>query len=272
MPLRPLPSVAVAVALAAVALTACASSSGASGGGGNPSGSSTPGAASGKITGKLTVFAASSLTEAFGTIASRFEAQHPGTTVRFDFDASSTLAEQITQGAPADVFASASAENMQQVTQAEDAASPTAFAKNTLEIAVPPDNPASVTKLADLAKRGVKVAVCQPQVPCGAIAQKVFTDAHIPVRPATLEADVKSTLAKVELGEVDAGVVYVSDVRAAAGKVTGVRIPPSVNAATTYPIAPLTHSANPAAAEAFVRYVLSPAGRRVLTADGFLAP
>ncbi len=267
MLLRPLPS--VAVVLAAAALTACASSSGA-GGGGAPGASSAAGR--GEFSGDLTVFAASSLTEAFGTIAARFEARHPGTTVRFDFDASSTLAEQITQGAPADVFASASAKNMQQVTQAEDAATPTDFAKNTLEIAVPPNNPGSITKVADLARRGVKVAVCQPQVPCGAIAQQVFTNAGITVRPATVEADVKSTLAKVELGEVDAGVVYVTDVRASAGKVGAVPIPASVNAATTYPIARLTHSANPAAAKAFVEYVLSPAGRKVLTGDGFLAP
>jgi molybdate transport system substrate-binding protein len=267
MPVRPLPS--VAVALAAAALTACASSSGAGGASGPGPSSKTH---TDKIAGKLTVFAASSLTEAFATIVARFEAQHPGTTVRFDFDASSTLAEQITQGAPADVFASASAKNMQQVTKAEDAAPPTDFAKNTLEVAVPPKNPGSITKVADLAKRGVKVAVCQPQVPCGAIAQQVFTKAGITVRPATLEPDVKSTLAKVELGEVDAGLVYVTDVRAAAAKVSGVRIPASVNAATTYPIAPLTHSANPAAAKAFVQYVLSPAGRKVLTADGFLAP
>jgi molybdate transport system substrate-binding protein len=258
------------LAITASVVTACSSGPGGGSIASSPAGGE--GAGGSKITGNLMVFAASSLTEAFGTIAEQFEAQHPGTKVRFDFDASSTLAEQITQGAPADVFASASTKNMQQVTQAKDAGPTTNFVKNTLEIAVPPKNPGHIAKLADLARPGVKVALCQPQVPCGAVAQKLFANAGIKVRPATLEADVKSTLAKVELGEVDAGIVYVTDVRAAAGKVDGVRVPASVDATTTYPIATLTHGRNPSVAKAFVQYVLSPAGRKVLTADGFLAP
>jgi molybdate transport system substrate-binding protein len=124
----------------------------------------------------------------------------------------------------------------------------------------------------DLAKSGVKVAVCQAQVPCGATAEKVFTNAHITVKPVTLEADVKSVLSKVELGEVDAGVVYVTDVRAAGSKVAAVTISPDVNASTTYPIATLTDAHNPTASQAFVSYVLSPAGQAVLTADGFAQP
>jgi molybdate transport system substrate-binding protein len=261
------------VGLATTALAACSSASG----GSQPAGGSTAhhaatGAAPGAITGKLTVFAASSLTEAFGTIATAFQRQHPGVHVQFDFDASSTLAEQITQGAPADVFASAAPSNMQQVVQAKDAGAPTDFARNQLEIAVPPKNPGSVRSIADLARSGVKVAVCQPQVPCGAIAEQLFERAKITVKPTTEEPDVKSTLQKVELGEVDAGVVYVTDVRAAAGKVIGIRVPARLNVATTYPIARLRSARNPAAAAAFVRFVLSPAGRKVLAADGFLAP
>jgi molybdate transport system substrate-binding protein len=129
-----------------------------------------------------------------------------------------------------------------------------------------------VRSIADLARSGVKVAVCQPQVPCGAIAEQLFERAKITVKPTTEEPDVKSTLQKVELGEVDAGVVYVTDVRAAAGKVIGIRVPARLNVATTYPIARLRSARNPAAAAAFVRFVLSPAGRKVLAADGFLAP
>jgi molybdate transport system substrate-binding protein len=218
------------------------------------------------------VFAAASLTEAFTTIAQRFEAANRGVKVKLSFDASSALATQIMQGAPVDVFASASAKNMAQVVSAGGASTSTNFAKNVMEIAVPPSNPAQVTAVNDLAKSGVKVALCQPQVPCGATALQVFVKARIVVKPVTLEPDVKSTLAKVELNEVDAGVVYVTDVLAAGTKVKGVQIPDSVNAATEYPIAALTKAPNPAAAQAFMAYVLSPTGESVLAAAGFAKP
>jgi molybdate transport system substrate-binding protein len=218
------------------------------------------------------VFAASSLTEAFTTLGKRFEKLHPGTSVTFDFDASSTLAEQITQGAPADVFASASATNMTQVTGAGYATKPTTFVSNTMEIAVPPDNPAHVRALADLARSGVKVAVCDPTVPCGAVAQQVFDKAQLRVKPVTVQPDVKSTLTQVDLGEVDAGMVYVTDVRAAGSQVRGIAIPPRENASTAYPIAALPKGPNPQGGRAFVRFVLSSAGQRVLLADGFHRP
>ena len=141
-----------------------------------------------------------------------------------------------------------------------------------MEIAVPPNNPAHITSVTDLAKKDVKVALCQAQVPCGVVAGQVFANAKITVTPVTQEPDVKSVLAKVELGSVDAGVVYVTDVRSAGSKVTGITIDPSVNASTAYPIAPLTHAPNAAGAKAFVDYVLSPAGMAVLTQDGFAAP
>ena len=181
----------------------------------------------------------------------------------FDFGPSSGLAEQIGNGAPADVFASASPTNMATVVQGGDAKTPQDFAKNSAEIAVPPDNPAGITQLRDLAKPGVKVAVCQPQVPCGKVAAEVFAKAGLTVKPVTEEVDVKSTLAKVTLGEVDAGVVYVTDVQAAGDKVKGIEIPPAQNASTTYPIATITHSKHEKEAKEFVDLVLSDAGTSV---------
>ena len=226
----------------------------------------------GSLHGTVTVLAAASLTEAFGTLAKQFEAAHPGVTVKLSFGASSALAQQINGGAPADVFASAAVKNMQQVISAGGATASTNFAKNVLEIAVPPSNPAGIAQLSDLAKPGVKVALCQAQVPCGATAQQVFGNAGVQVKPVTEEADVKSTLTKVETNEVDAGVVYVTDVRAAGSKVKGIPIPDSVNAATEYPIATLSKASNRDIAQAFVDYVLSDAGQAVLSADGFEKP
>lgn len=244
-----------------------------------PSGSKTPAASAGSngagkaaLHGTITVFAASSLTEAFETLGKKFEAEHPGVRVRFNFGASSALALQINQGAPADVFASAAVKNMQQVAAAGNATRPVTFVKNVMEIATPASNPARIASLADLARPGVKVALCQPQVPCGATAQRVFRNARVTVKPVTLEADVKSTLSKVELDEVDAGVVYVTDVRAARAKVVGIAIPAGVNASTAYPIAALSHATNSAGASAFVDFVLSAEGQQVLVADGFEKP
>jgi molybdate transport system substrate-binding protein len=222
--------------------------------------------------GAITVLAASSLAEAFSTLGRQFEAAHPGSKVTLGFGPSSGLATQIGQGAPADVFAAASTTTMRQVLDASAATTATTFARNILEIAVPKDNPAKVSTLADLARPGVRVALCAPQVPCGAAATTVLANAQLTVRPVTVEEDVKATLTKVRLGEVDAGIVYVTDVRAAAGTVTGIAIPAAVNAPTAYPIAALTASRNPALAGAFVDAVLSPAGQRVLAAAGFAPP
>ncbi|HET6210576.1 MAG TPA: molybdate ABC transporter substrate-binding protein [Jatrophihabitans sp.] len=255
-------------ATALVVLAGCGSAKPA----GQPTGGAAAGGSAAPISGTITVLAASSLTEAFGTLAKRFEAAHPGVTVKLSFGASSALALQIDQGAPADVFASASAKNMTQVVSAGGAGASTNFVKNVMQIAVPPANPAHIATLADLARSGVKVALCQPQVPCGATAQQVFDNAGLKVRPVTLEADVRSTLTKVETDEVDAGVVYLTDVRAAGNRVTGIPIDSSVNASTEYPIAALTRSPNPAGAAAFVAYVLSAAGRQVFSADGFEQP
>ncbi len=240
------------------ALAGCSSSSSSTASGGSSSASASSPAASASssaaLSGSITVFAASSLKEAFTTIGSQFEAAHPGVKVTFSFGASSTLATQITNGAPADVFASASTKNMQQIVTAGDASSPTDFVKNVMEVAVPPSNPGHVTSVSDLAKSSVKVALCQPQVPCGATAAKVFTNA------------------KITVGNVDAGVVYVTDVNSAGSKVKGALIPDGVNASTEYPIATVSKSANMATAQAFVAYVLSSAGQSVLAADKFEKP
>jgi molybdate transport system substrate-binding protein len=247
-----------------VAVAGCGSS-----GAGNRTAAGAGGSA---LHGSVTVLAAASLTEAFGTLAKQFEAAHPGISVKLSFGASSTLAQQIDSGAPADVFASAAVRNMQQVISAGAASSSKNFGRNLMEIAVPPGNPAGISQLADLARHGVKVALCQRQVPCGATAYQVFGNAGITVTPVTEETDVKSTLTKVETDEVDAGVVYVTDVRAAGSKVTGIPIPDSVNASTEYPIAALSKAANPSAAAAFVDYVLSGPGQAVLSAAGFEKP
>jgi molybdate transport system substrate-binding protein len=258
-------------ALAAAAVAGCTSSS-PSAAPAASSPTSSPAASSPAATGTITVFAASSLKETFTTLGKQFQTAHPGDTVKFSFGASSTLATQITDGAPADVFASAAPKNMTTVVSAGDASNPQDFAKNTAEIAVPPSNPANVTSVNDLAKSSVKTALCQPKVPCGVVAAGVFKNAGITVKPVTLQPDVKSVLTQVELGNVDAGVVYVTDVMAAGSKVKGVTIPASENASTLYPIAALTHSKEPSIAKAFVAYVLSPTGEQVLKAAGFEQP
>lgn len=254
----------IAAGLAAVAVAGCSSS-----GSGSPT-STASSSASPK--GTITVFAAASLMGTFTQLGKQFQTAHPGDTVKFSFGPSSGLATQITSGAPADVFASAAPANMDSVVKAGDASNPQNFAKNTMEVAVPPKNPGQVTSVNDLAKKSVKVALCQPQVPCGVVAAEVFKNAGIKVKPVTLQPDVKSVLTQVELGSVDAGMVYVTDVMAAGPKVKGVAIPASDNASTLYPIATISDSKQKSIAQAFVSYVLSPAGQQVLTAAGFKQP
>ena len=222
--------------------------------------------------GEITVFAAASLTESFTKLGAQFEAAHPGSKVSFNFAGSSALAQQINQGAPADVFASAAPANMKQVTDTGAiTATPVTFAKNTLQIAVPQGNPARITGLADFARADLKIALCAEQVPCGAAAKKVFSAAKITAAPDTLEQDVKAVLTKVSLGEVDAALVYRTDVKAGA-KVEGIDFAEASGAVNDYPIAPLAKTPNPAAAKAFVDFVLSEKGREVLSQAGFAAP
>jgi molybdate transport system substrate-binding protein len=214
------------------------------------------------------VFAAASLTKAFTELGAAFENAHPGTEVVLSFAASSTLAQQVIAGAPADVFASASTKNMDQVDAQAD--KPAAFATNVGQIAAAPGS--TITWLADLALPGVKVALCEPAVPCGLLATTVLAKAGVRVQPVTRGLDVKSTLAYVTSGAVDAAIVYVTDVLAAGDKVKGVTIPAAVNAGTSYEIATITSSKHAALAQQFRDLVVSEAGQAVLTAAGFEKP
>jgi len=258
----------VALAAAALSLVGCGSDS-------SPASSGQPGtsAAADGVPGDVVVFAAASLTESFTQIGKDFEAANPGTKVTFNFAGSSALAQQINQGAPADVFASASPTNMTQVTDADGTeGEPVTFVRNRLEIAVPKGNPAGVTGLADFGRADLKIALCAEQVPCGAAATKAFEAAGVTAAPDTLEQDVKAALTKVRLGEVDAALVYRTDVLSTKGEVDGIEFPEADKAINDYPIAALAKAPNTAAAAAFVAYVLSDRGRAVLSEAGFDNP
>ncbi|TDB91675.1 molybdate ABC transporter substrate-binding protein [Actinomadura sp. KC216] len=223
--------------------------------------------------GTLTVFAAASLTEAFTALGATFERGRPGVKVRFNFGGSSTLAQQITQGAPADVFASASPATMQTVTDAGDASgAPRVFARNRLVIAVPKDYPGKVSTVRDLSRPGLKVVLCAAQVPCGAAAAKALGAAGAEVEPVSREKDVKAVLTKVGLGEADAGLVYRTDVRAAGDRVRGIEFPEAAQAVNDYPIAEVAEAPQGALAKEFIRLVLGPQGRTALDRAGFEAP
>jgi molybdate transport system substrate-binding protein len=226
------------------------------------------------LSGSVHVVAAASLTEAFTAMGKAFEAAHAATKVTFSFAASSALAEQINQGAPADVFASADEANMKKVTDTANAAHPEVFARNRLAILVENGNPKGVTSLGDLARPGITVVLCAPEVPCGRYAAAALAKADVAVKPASLEENVKAVVSKVTLGEADAGIVYVTDVKSAGAKAQGVAIDiagdPSLEA--VYPIAVTKAATNLEAARAWVRFVLSGAGQATLRRFGFLSP
>jgi len=249
----------------AVVLTGCTATDGAEGEG---PGTEIPDPA----TGTITVFAAASLTEVFGALETAFEQQHPSADVVLSFGGSGALATQITEGAPADVFAAASGAPMDTVTEAGDAADPTVFTTNTLEIAVPPGNPAGITGLADLANPDLTIVLCDPSVPCGAAAETLMHQAGYQPAPDSLEEDVKAVLTKIELGEADAGLVYVTDVVAAGDRVDGIVVPEAADVVNRYPIAVITGAPNPEGARAWVDFVLSAEGQAALAAAGFVAP
>jgi len=219
----------------------------------------------------ITVLAASSLTGTFTELGREFEKEHSGVTVKFAFDSSATLAQQATGGAPADVLATADPTTMHSAESAQ-AGTPKTFATNRLVLVTPADDPGQVTAFSDLDKSSVQWVMCVPTAPCGIVADALLRADHISGKPVSQEVDVKSVLAKLTEGEADAGIVYVTDVKAAGDKVTGVPIPADQNGTTAYPIATLTGSRNKALAAAFVSYVESAAGQRVLTAAGFSAP
>ncbi|KND35767.1 molybdate ABC transporter substrate-binding protein [Streptomyces acidiscabies] len=221
----------------------------------------------------VTVFAAASLKETFTALGEQFEKAHPGTKVTFNFAGSDSLAASITNGAPADVFAAASAKTMAIVTGKKDnATAPVTFVRNQLEIATLPGNPDKVTGLKDLAKSGLKVVLCDKTVPCGAAADKILTATGAKVTPVSYEQDVKSALTKVELKEADAALVYRTDVHAAGTKVQGIDFPESSQAVNDYPITLLKDAPNAAAAKEFIALVRSAEGRKILTEAGFLQP
>ena len=224
------------------------------------------------MTGTLDVFAASSLTGAFDAAKAALTATSPGLTLDYNFAGSNTLVEQIQQGAPADVFASADTANMDKLVSAGLVDKPVTFARNKLEIAVAPGNPRHITGLADLAKPGISVVLEAPGVPAGDYTRAVLAARHITVSPRSLETDVKSALAKVTSGEADATVVYVSDVAAAGSSVTGVAVPDSLQPDITYPIAVVKGTRNQAAARAFVRSAVSGEIQKALETAGFLPP
>ena len=256
----------VSLALAALLLTGCGSAqSGAADG-------STQGR-DGGLTGTLTVFAAASLTDVFTELGVQLEQDNPDLDVRFNFAGSSALATQLTQGAPADVFASANQAQMTVVTEAGlQAAAPAVFTANVLQIAVPAGNPAGVSGLAHFGREELTLAVCAPEVPCGAAAEDVFAAAGVTAVPDTLEEDVRAALTKVELGEVDAALVYTTDVTAAGDAVEGLDFPEAEDAVNDYPICTLADAPNPAAAAAFVDLVRSGPGQQALADAGFRTP
>jgi molybdate transport system substrate-binding protein len=257
--------------LAATAACGSGSSAGSSGSGGTTSATHASSSSSqAPMSGHLVVFAAASLKKTFTQIGAQFEKSHPGSTVSFDFAGSSDLVSQLQQGAPADVFASADQANMAKATgDSLTAALPVNFASNTLEIAVPPGNPAHITSFADLAKKGLKVVICAPAVPCGSAAAKVAKAAGIHLRPVSEEQSVTDVLGKVSAGEADAGLVYVTDVKGDKGAVRGITFPLSSAAVNVYPIAPLKTSKNAALAQAFVDAVTGAPGQSLLAAAGF---
>ena len=237
------------------------------------SGDAAAGSAAGDagLSGTLTVFAAASLTDVFTSLGDQLEQQNPQLDVRFSFAGSSALATQLGQGAPADVFASANTAQMDAVADLQQG-TPQVFAANVLEIAVPAGNPGRVTGLADFADPDLALAVCAPDVPCGAAAQQVFTAAGVAARPDTDEEDVKAALTKVQLGEVDAALVYATDVQAAGSAVEGIAFPEADQAVNEYPLCLLVAAPNPAAGRAFADLVTSGAGRQALAAAGFRTP
>ncbi|MGY1834813.1 molybdate ABC transporter substrate-binding protein [Blastococcus sp. SYSU DS0510] len=237
-----------------------------------------PGAAAdGRLSGTLTVFAAASLTDVFTELGGRLEGEHPGLEVRFSFAGSSGLATQLEQGAPVDVFASADEAQMDRV--ADLVGAPQPFAANELLLAVPADDPAGIDGrsgagtpgLADLLEVDDVLAVCAPEVPCGAAAAEVLEAAGLAGAPDTLEDDVRGVLTKVQLGEVDAGLVYRSDVSADGG-VRALPFRESGAARNRYPVAALQDAPNPDAAAAFVDLVLSDEGQAALADAGFQQP
>jgi molybdate transport system substrate-binding protein len=251
--------------LAVAAAPACGSDDGGVGG---PDGGSGTG-----LDGTITVYAAASLTDALTEAAAAFEAAHEGVTVELNFAGSSALREQILAGAPADVFAPATPDSMDQVVTAGAVdGEPRVLARNTLEVAVPAGNPGDVEGLADFADDDLLIGLCAAEVPCGELAREVLARAGVTPSPDTDEPDVRSLLTKVAAGDLDAGIVYRSDVVAAGDDVEGIAIPDAGNVVADHPVAALSDAGEPAVAAAFVDFLLAEDGRAVLESHGYVRP
>ena len=223
-----------------------------------------------EASGPVTVLAAASLTAPFTDAKAPLTAARPGLRVTYSFAGSNALATQITQGAPADVFASADTATMRRLVDAGLVGSPVTFARNKLMIAAAAGNPKDLTGIADLARPEVSVVLAGPGVPAGDYTRQVLTDQGVTVAPRSLEGDVRSAVAKVTSGEADATVAYATDVAAAGARVTGVPIPDAAQPAITYPIAVVTASRNAAAAQAFVDAAVAGEVQQALRSAGFL--
>jgi molybdate transport system substrate-binding protein len=216
----------------------------------------------------LTVFAASSLQVPFNQIATHLNDQQK-VSITFNYLGSQTLASQLSQGAQADVFASADTAHMTAIQNSGlTAATPQVFAHNSLEIAVAPGNPKSIRALSDLSRPGLVVVLSDPSVPAGKYAQQALAKAHVTVKAASLEPQVTGVLSKITLGEADAGIVYRSDIKTNR-HVAGVPIPPDQNVVADYWIAALKYASNPGGASTFISFVMSPDGQSILKEAGF---
>ena len=224
------------------------------------------------MTGTLNVSAAASLTGAFNAAKPMLESANPGLSLTYNFAGSNALVTQIEQGAPADVFASADQTNMNKLVTKSLVDTPVIFAKNKLEIAVAPGNPKNITSLQDLTKSGITVVLGEPGLPAGDYTRMVEQQLGITITPKSLCPDVKTCITQVTTGEADATVVYVTDVKAAGSKVTGVMIPDNLQPTITYPIAVVKSSHNQASAQAFVQSAVSGTVQQALLAAGFIAP
>ncbi len=261
---RPRWAAAAVVFVGALALAGCSSA---------PAAAPEPSASADALTGTLSVYAAASLGGAFDRIAEEFQAENDGLDILpVVYDGSSTLATQIIEGAPADVFASADEKNLAKVEDADlVTGSPEVFATNTLVIVVPAGNPGGVESLADLSDPARTVILCAPEVPCGSASQKLLANAGLTTSPVSLEQNVTAVLTKVAAGEADAGLVYRTDV-VDRDDVEAIVPDGAADVVNRYPIAALSDASNPEAADAFVSFVLGARGQAILAEFGFGAP
>ena len=235
--------------------------------------SKSPSSQSSATSGKVMVFAAASLKPAFTQISQQFTNQNPGIVVDFEFAGSSDLATQLTQGARADVFASADTAQMDKVSQAGLlTGNPTKFASNTLVIVASPGNPKSINSFADLARPGLNVVTCQQPVPCGAATQRIEDSTGVRLHPVSEELSVTDALNKVTSGQADAALVYVTDAKSAGNKVATVNFPEAASAVNVYPIGVLKKAPMAEQAQKFVDLVTSPTGEQILARAGFAKP